>query len=331
MSQNIRMLVADDSTSIHAIFREAVANRTCPFLVIETDNGRECMNLLGRGNIDIAFIDVYMPQMSGLEALTNARFMGNKAFVTLMSGRTDERCFELARELNAYEFLTKPFQLGDVHAIIKSFERTRLPMRALIVDDSATVRGIIRHVLDRSIFRFDVEEVRDGEAAVARCCCAQFDLVFLDCNMPGLDGIATLGQLRQRNESAKVVMISGERNEHREREAMALGAAAFLHKPFYATAVDGLVHQMFGLRPPKLTIIKPGVLNQFDVNIVGRTIAVSHKDSGHTYQYLWFRDPPLLRSTHIRRNKAAAVDPGVFRHQAEKAAVLELKTARLVN
>jgi CheY-like chemotaxis protein len=331
MFRNVKMLVADDSTSIHAIFREAAAARTCRFLLIEADNGRECMDLLGRGDIDIAFIDVYMPAMSGLEALTNARFMGNKAFVTLMSGRADERCFELARELNAYEFLTKPFQLGDVLAIMKTFERTRLPMRALIVDDSVTVRGLVRRVLDRSIFRIDVEEAGDGEAAVARCHGTQFDLVFLDCNMPGLDGMATLRQLRQRNETAKVVMISAERDGQREREAMASGAAAFLHKPFYPATIDSLVHQMFGLRPPRLTIVKPGVLNHFDVNIVGRTIAVSHKDSGHTYQYLWFRDPPHLRSTHIKRNETASVDPGTFRPQAEKAAVLELRSARLVN
>jgi CheY-like chemotaxis protein len=331
MFQDIKMLVADDSTTVRAFLREAAADSKLPFFVIETDNGRECMDLLGRGDIDLAFIDVFMPKMSGLEALTNARFMGNKTFVTLMSTQPEERCYELARELNAYEFLTKPFQFGDVLAIIKSFERARQSMRVLIVDDSATVRSVIRRVLGRSIFHIDVEEVGDGETAIARCCSAQFDLVFLDCNMPGLDGIATLWQLRERSESTKVVMISAERNEQRDREAMRLGAAAILHKPFYPATIDGLVHQMFGLRPPKLTIFKPGVLKQFDVSIVGRTIAVSHKDSGHNYQYLWFRDPPLLRSTHIRRNKASGVDPGIFRHQAEKAAVLELKTARLVS
>lgn len=332
MTQKLKMLVADDSATIRSACHQVVSASSLPFVVVDAEDGRECVEILGRADIDLAFIDVFMPRLSGLEALKSARLAGNKTFVTLMSGRADERCGELARELNAYEFLTKPFRLADIAAVIKTFERARRPMRALVVDDSPTVRSVVRRVLDRSIFRITIEEALDGETALARCRDAQFDLVFMDCNMPGLNGLETLERLREADDETKVVMISGTHDAEREQRALALGAAAFLHKPFYSNVIDALVHELFDLRPPTLTILKSGVFNTFDVNIIGRTIAVTHKDSGHQYQYLWFREPPHLRSTHIRRSDAArAIDPAAFRAQAEKAAVLELKSARLVN
>jgi len=335
MSKHVKMLVADDSASIHAIFREAAARSSLPLAVVATDNGRECMDLLRQGGVALAFIDVFMPKMSGIEALTNARFLGNKTFVTLMSGRSDDRCVALARDLNAYEFLVKPFRFRDVLAI-KTFERVHRPMRALIVDDSTTVRSIIRRVVERSIFRLQVEEAADGETALELCGHADFDVIFLDCNMPRLHGLDTLRLLREGRRDSRVVMISSQRNEDQEREAMARGATAFLHKPFYPVAIDALVHRMFGLRSPTLTIVKPGVLRNFDVTIVGRTVAVAHKESGHLFEYLWFREAPYLRSTHAASSEEAPAHPGALRAgalraQAEKAALLELRTARLVN
>ena len=94
--------------------------------------------------------------------------------------------------------------------------------------------------------------LRTGVDALARCNSDTFDVVFLDVNMPGLDGHATLVRLMQANPQAKVVMISSEHNALREREAIRLGAAAIMHKPFFPTEIDAVLHQIFGLQSPKL-------------------------------------------------------------------------------
>ncbi len=326
----IRMLVADDSAAVHRTFRKIVQRASFPIEMVEAGNGRDCLRLLGTGEFGLAFIDVFMPEMSGLEALGNARFMGNKTFVTLMSAYPNERCLKLARELRAYEFLFKPFGRSEIEAIVGTYRRVCRPMRALIVDDSETQRRIVSRVLARSVFRIEVEETADGKAALERCAGRAFDLVFLDCNMPGLDGFETLARLRERKAAAKVVMISAERSKAKQHEALARGAAAFLHKPFYPNEVDALLHDLFDLRSPRLMVLKARVLRRFDVTIAGRTVAVAHKDSGHRYEYLWFREPPHLRATHVLENRQAGRDPGAFRAEAERAALLELRTARLV-
>jgi len=213
LDRSIKMLVADDVGAIRSVFRE-VAQRSCGWInLIEASNGRECVKLLSRGDIDLAFIDVYMPEMSGLEALRGARHVGIRTFVTLMSGADCDNLMDVARQLRAYEFLRKPFRVRDVEGIIDTYRRVAKPAKVLVVDDSMTVRRIIQKMLAGSIFRMDCYEAPDGETALAFCGSVSFDVIFLDCNMPGLDGLATLDRLLLLNPDAKVVMISGERDK----------------------------------------------------------------------------------------------------------------------
>jgi CheY-like chemotaxis protein len=246
------MLVADDSRTIQQFFRNAVAKSSYAVELIATEDGHECAALLEGGGFDLAFIDVNMPGMSGMEALGAARLKGNKTFVTVMSTRSSAPWFKIARQLNAYEYLVKPFTEQDIVRIIGMCRRVSESMRTLIVDDSRTIRGVIRRLLEQSIFRLAIEEADDGAIALERCRETPFDIVFLDCNMPGFDGIKTLELLRQRNRDARVIMISAERDSTRIAQAMEGGATAFLQKPFFIADVDRALHQALGLKPPGL-------------------------------------------------------------------------------
>jgi CheY-like chemotaxis protein len=243
------MLVADDSRVVHHVFREAVRKSAAPFDIVDAVDGRTCCDLLERGDIDLAFIDVNMPEMSGLEALAAARDHGVSTFVTLMSSDASAPRIELARRLRVYEFLRKPFAIHDVEAIMTTYLRATAATRVLVVDDSSTVRKVMQKVLAASIFNVQIEEACDGETAIVYCDSGDFDVVFLDCNMPGLNGIATLHKLRAHNRGVKVIMISSEHNEARVTAALTGGATTFLHKPFYPADIDRALHLAFGLRP----------------------------------------------------------------------------------
>ncbi len=322
----INLLVADDATTVHQIIERAAAAYSGEHIqCIHALDGRECVQALARGNIDLAFVDVIMPEMSGLDALGHARTMGNGTFMTVMSAQPNARVFQLARELGAYEFLFKPFGAKDVDAILKSYARIRRPMRVLVVDDSTSTRAIIHRVLERSIFRLDIEEAKSGDRAVALYEAQRFDLVFLDCNMPDVDGWETLQRLRRHDASTRVIMMSAERGKSLDHDALERGAAAFLYKPFYPTDIDGVLHRLFDLRSPRLTVFRPGVLNRFDVSIVGRTVEVRHRDSGHLYRFLWFRETPYLRGAQVVPNAHSRDAATAFVAEAENAAALELQ------
>jgi CheY-like chemotaxis protein len=253
----LKVLVADDSKLIHDIFNDIASRSPIPFEVISADDGQQCMDALNRGGIHLAFIDVNMPEMSGMEAVGKARTVGNKTFVTLMSANANQRRMQLALQLRIYEFLSKPFTAEQVMRILQTYCRVTLPSNALVVDDSTTVRRIIKKVFANSIFNIDVTEAGDGQTALDCCARGQFDAVLLDCNMPGLAGAATLEQLLARDPGVKVIMISGERNETRRRWALDRGAAAFLYKPFNAADIDRELHALFGLRMPQLASVEP--------------------------------------------------------------------------
>ena len=326
--RTISMLIADDSHLAQQILSDAARVTRLPLRLTATDNGRECLTLLNGANIDLAFIDVHMPELSGTQAFWSARKQGIQTFVTLMSNPPAAEAVELAVKLRAYEFLFKPFNVNDAVGIMKTYARISSPTKILIVDDSSSVRQIVHKVMQRSVFNCEVSQAADGESAVALCRSTEFDAVFLDRNMPGMDGLSTMKRLQLIQSAMKIVMMSAERNPNKERQALDAGASAFLQKPFHSEDVDRALHAAFGLRSPnlKLNASEPN----FDVAIEGSTIRVAHKSSGHIFEYLWSQTPPYLRNAVVRVASACAISPGRVAPVAEETALLQLRSAHLL-
>jgi two-component system nitrogen regulation response regulator NtrX len=99
----------------------------------------------------------------------------------------------------------------------------------LIVDDEAGVRAALSGVLRDE--GYHVESVDSGEACLDRLTRGPVDLIILDVWLPGMDGIATLTRLRERNVDAQVVMISGHGNIESAVRAIKMGAFDFVEKP----------------------------------------------------------------------------------------------------
>ena len=105
-----------------------------------------------------------------------------------------------------------------------------LAARILVADDEESMR----HFLDRGLRRLggEVVAVASGAAALAAWEQAAFDLAVLDLRMPGLDGIATLARIRSLAPDAPVILMTAHGSVEAAVEAMRLGAADFLAKPF---------------------------------------------------------------------------------------------------
>jgi CheY-like chemotaxis protein len=214
----LTMLIADDSHVTQQVLAEAARASKLPLRLTVTDNGRECLTLLNGANIDLAFIDVHMPEFSGIEVFWSARKQGIQTFVTLMSNPPAAEAVAMAIKLRAYEFLFKPFNAEDATGIIKTYARISSPTKILIVDDSSTVRQIVQKVVNGSVFDCQITEAGDGETAVMLCRSTEFDTVFLDRNMPGMDGLATLKLLHSLQPSLKIVMMSSEHDADKEQQ-----------------------------------------------------------------------------------------------------------------
>jgi len=99
----------------------------------------------------------------------------------------------------------------------------------LIVDDEPGVRSSLSGVLRDE--GYTVEAVPSGEACLERVIRGPVDLILLDVWLPGMDGLATLTRLRDRQVDAQVVLISGHGNIESAVRAIKLGAFDFVEKP----------------------------------------------------------------------------------------------------
>ena len=101
--------------------------------------------------------------------------------------------------------------------------------RVLVVDDEQGVRGALAQLLEFE--GYDVRSASSGTAALATVAEWRPDLVFLDVKMAGMDGLETLREIRVRDATALVVMISGHATIQTAVEATQLGAYDILEKP----------------------------------------------------------------------------------------------------
>ena len=99
----------------------------------------------------------------------------------------------------------------------------------LIVDDEPGVRTALSGVLRDE--GYTVEAVPSGEACLERLTRGAVDLIVLDVWLPGMDGLATLARIRERQVDAQVVLISGHGNIESAVRAIKMGAFDFVEKP----------------------------------------------------------------------------------------------------
>ena len=100
----------------------------------------------------------------------------------------------------------------------------------LVVDDEKNIRMTMIHALETS--GYHVESAITGEEALLMLKASPFDLVFLDLKMPGMDGIEVLRRARQSWPTMRMVVITAHGTVDNAVEAMKLGAADFIQKPF---------------------------------------------------------------------------------------------------
>jgi CheY-like chemotaxis protein len=115
----------------------------------------------------------------------------------------------------------------------------------LIADDDPFIRKLIATTLE-DVAEFDLHEAADGVEAVDVATRERPTLVFLDVDMPQLDGIDACRRLRERAETsaATIVMLTAAHGDRVEREAEEAGADLFLTKPFSPLDLLRLVDQL---------------------------------------------------------------------------------------
>ena len=120
-----------------------------------------------------------------------------------------------------------------------------MTLAVLIVDDDQFIRRLIATTLE-DVADFDLHEAADGRQALSVAAEQAPTLVFLDVDMPELNGIEVCRALRQHRSTieATIVMLTAAHGDEVERQAEAAGADLFLTKPFSPLELLRLVDEL---------------------------------------------------------------------------------------
>jgi two-component system nitrogen regulation response regulator GlnG len=191
VSEQPRVLVADDEPSIRYVLRETLEEEGCE--VVEVDDGDRAYEALASRPFDLAFLDIRMPGQTGLELLERVGAMaGDVAVVIITAQNTFENAVE-AMKRGALDYLVKPFGVAEVKALVGKALRTRALEQEV-------------HELRREVARRTVP----GDRLVGR-------------SPALLEIFKTVGRLAARDVS---VLVTGESGTGKELVARAIHAAS---------------------------------------------------------------------------------------------------------
>jgi excisionase family DNA binding protein len=116
--------------------------------------------------------------------------------------------------------------------------------RILVVDDEASIRDLLSKTL--ALAEYDVDTAPDGTTALDRMRAYDYDLLIADLKMPGMDGLTLIRQAKRIKADLPVIIITGFSTESSAIEAVNLGVAGYLTKPFRVPQVLAAASKALG-------------------------------------------------------------------------------------
>lgn len=265
ISDSATALIVDDSATIRGTLK-AFLSLAGVEVVGQESSGLKLLQTIAQLSPDIICLDYNLPGVNGLELLKSIVSECPTIAVVMVTGELDPGLRGVAAEAGAAGFIQKPFTQEQVAKEIKSvIHAKRLHARtqknavrtvtagaspakktALIADDSRTMRELLKVIL--SSRNIDVvAEATSGTLAVELAIKLRPDLVCLDIDMPGMDGLDALLEIRQKVSSSRVLMISGNSKRESVLFAIKQGAAGFILKPFEPDKVTEAITKILGV------------------------------------------------------------------------------------
>jgi len=205
-----RVLVADDEPSIRFVLRETLEEEG--FDVVEVEDGEAAFERLASGRFQLAFVDIRMPGLTGLEVLDRLSAAGTETSIVIITAQnTFENAVE-AMKRGALDYLVKPFGIAEVKALASKTLRTRALEHEL-------------HELRREVGRRSVR----GERLVAK-------------SASMLEIFKIIGRVAARDVS---ILITGDSGTGKELVARAIHAASSRsERPFVAVNTAAIPREL---------------------------------------------------------------------------------------
>ena len=260
------ILIVDDNTNNRLILKDMLALKQIN--VDEAENGVEAIKKLKTGKIyDVILMDYHMPVMDGIETIRNIRKDLNLIDLPIMllhSSSDDESINAACKNLKVNLRLVKPIKmkyLFDALSKLKlknkhhktSSENSIIQKdkinskfeyyKVLVVDDNAFNILLIKTIISNILPNAKIIEALDGSEAIEQYKNEQPDIVFMDIQMPEMNGYDATIQIRKTESERHIPIIAltaGTLKDEKEK-CLQVGMNDYVSKPFVVASIEAIV------------------------------------------------------------------------------------------
>ena len=130
----IRVLIVDDEYQLLEAFKKKLSKEGME--VFTASNGQEAITIIKQETLDIGLFDIKLPDTDGVELLEKLREIQPTAEVIMLTGYASVDTAIRSMKLGAYDYLTKPVKLSELHTVIlKAYEKKQLKEKTIVLED----------------------------------------------------------------------------------------------------------------------------------------------------------------------------------------------------
>ncbi|MBI5874369.1 MAG: response regulator [Deltaproteobacteria bacterium] len=254
--KGLKTLVVDDNATNRFILSEILSGWGA--IVTEADGGESAFFELKQAKeagspFKLVLLDCRMPGMDGFTVAEQIKSDLDLAGMTVMMLTSDNREGHVSkiREVGLSRYLVKPVKrsdlwdaitsaLGDAKADVKRDVVTPVPAEELrplcilLAEDNVDNRLLIQSYLKKTPYKIDIAE--NGQIAVEKFMSGKYDIVFMDMQMPVMDGYTAAREIRKREvekgvEAAPIIALTAHALKEEEKKSLDAGCNAHLTKP----------------------------------------------------------------------------------------------------
>jgi DNA-binding NtrC family response regulator len=201
MRNQLNILIVDDEPGIRITLAGILEDEG--YNVTEVEDGNKGIAATEKTNFDIAFIDMKMPGIDGIETFKEIKKISPDTIIFFMTAFLAEDTLNEAAKLKSQAILYKPL---DLDLILKILREDLTKTTILIVDDESSIRDTLQGALEDRGYKVFVAE--NGYTAIQMAKNTHFDIMFIDVAMPGIDGFQTLEEIKKIDPLTSVIMMT---------------------------------------------------------------------------------------------------------------------------
>lgn len=207
MARRVNILIIDDDGAIRDLMLRVL--RSDEYQTHAVDSGQAALELSKETKFDIAFIDMQMPGMDGVETYHKLKELNPAITAVIVTGYADDEKIKLALGAGAVACIRKPFDMLDIRSIVEDRLQSTYgdTMRILAVDDDPVICHFFKKI--EALGGYRVFIASDGDEAVELVNHNRFDAAFIDVVIPGVNGLEVCEHICSVSKATQIVLFTG--------------------------------------------------------------------------------------------------------------------------